>query len=290
LAQCVVEDEYAFCYEKEIRQLERVKHCGDFYTGRSPTTGGHKVIPNSCDLYCLCDYCLNRRANLYREQIKSACADGNLYITTINQANWTNIRKEYPGEANYLCFPQGLEDITVFINNTMFINLSTSKHAKLFSPVNQYEAALTYDWAMIVKTPEGRKVSGTLGRKTEEPKISYGEVVNIQANLSRDGERVDLYEVTQINNEVMDETAELDPHTIIEIQAAMHIRDTRFIEIAKERGCKVKTRHQTLKVTLNPNSISWVNYYALTVASRAKLKEFKRLQYQSYGITEVLDI
>ena len=271
-------------------RLKRVENCGKSWQWDTKDASGVRAKhPHNCGDYHYCPYCLSKRAYKLKKQLEPICAAGELYIITTTPADWCNMRKTVPGAANYYCLPQADSNV-VFINQTMFDALAETKYAQQLEVVSIFDFDAKLNWNELVTTPEypvRKRVSGKLGEL--EPETVYGEMSKRGLIITRDGEMVHDYEVQEIDNEAMDATADLDPHTVIELQVALDTRTDAMIAIAKEHGCRVGVRRFMSKLTIAPNSLHWLHSYTLIVASRERIAQRQRDFAANWAVPADLD-
>lgn len=208
-------------YKAEKRQA-RIDGCGDWSgRGMNVLTGRFVSFQMRCGCWrdgeCLS--CLLERIDDTKTTILRALRDNTVTVTVTN--NRAAIVEGLPRN-KYLCLPIKTEQAKTF-NKAYAIFIVDGDGVKV---TKEWVARLSQEhWVELCNTPEGKRMSGTLGRKAKKKKaklepgqvaISYKAVVYHSDNgdrLNREAEKLAL-----------EETKELDPHDQESLESALATR------------------------------------------------------------------
>jgi hypothetical protein len=230
--------------DKEERRSSRIKDCGKFAWWFDPHTGEKQGYYRYCEVYRECQTCLERRAQKEKELMMNIVTSCNVMITRVEDKSEGNkfVRNTKASKSQYVRYP--LEDgseIIFFDGDEL-----PADGAKI-----NLEWVLEENWEEIVCQPEGRNRSGKMhmpespGDKEEYTMINSYQLVAEAPNGV----------VANMMDEVVEETAHMNPETPEEVQRDLF---TRFLELQRKlRDSGFKSRTYPKKVKVVHSKINW---------------------------------
>jgi hypothetical protein len=218
--------------EELARTQQRIADCGKYCIHIALTKGRKKIIVLTCGKWRnqQCPKCFDKRKKKYQNRILTALHDGvSVYMLPLSKEDLVpDLSRE-----DYLKLPADNED-----GGVMFYNATNRE--KIGTQVLGIHALVEEQWDEIVDTPEGKRPSGSLGKKEEKEEEGEG-----------DDERImDMVEVHKIKtatdsaaNEAWNAAVQLTSHlprtTVDEVIAAYHQTVKVFIEQLQAYGVEI---------------------------------------------------
>jgi len=242
------------------KQEARAAQCGQTFSHFNPETGRPGFYERKCGMFRLCDRCLEERANGFRIEMSRAAEQHGwaFFMKVVSPEERKSFVRQFK-RSEYRCFP--LEDGSFLI---FYVNRNRSPDKNLESWENLSEEDLrdelggevafhlvdVQNWNSIAKTPEGKNVSGNLGKPAISSKDrAVVENWAIRSDLTLDQERACLEQACK-------ETSDLDPHTPEEVEAALAVRKDAALRILKEHGAK-KIECFSIRESIRISHINW---------------------------------
>jgi len=202
--------------------------CGHWYTYLDYATGSFRHRQHFCGLKD-CPVCGARRGETLRKRVESA--DDALTVTLSHSEATLLVRTL--GRSNYLRLPREDNDIIIFVpsDDTDPEILSQAR------PVSE----TTFDWTEVQNSPNGRIISGSLGKKPEpEPEEPVKTVSFVATTYTFDSEEDRNKARTQQILAIAD-TFDLDPLKPSQIQSAIYHREMAFENRLNDAGITYST-------------------------------------------------
>lgn len=233
------------------RRLERASHCFAPFRTRNKYNGGYRVFPKPCGEWRVCERCRRYRAKLLRERAErcewQAMSKSGLkrraYLVRLDVEDAKALMKR---EGKEWCWvmPQEGEDVVIVASEEEIGEQLTG------------EVIEALDWEALAVTAEGRKMSGNLGSKRQDPPTPSDGTVEVPealfANISREAEE-------HAEEMAVRETPDLYPTTLEELQDAILARHKAFVgQVIKHGGRVVSYGIHREKVKLS--DIDWHSY------------------------------
>jgi hypothetical protein len=242
--------------------LWRLHNCGNL--GDHVSLNGKLVTKRRyCGMFRHCKYCLHNRAMGYRKRLllllqgdpDAKCQQ----FTMASNADATELRAllKSIGEEKYMCLPQADGSAVIFADQSCTIPESYQ------ATTLDEDTVRAIDFTKLVNTPEGRHVSGTLGRPSKD-KIEDGkEHVEFEVVTINTGAKAEAREECFMSA-VIEDSVNPAPTDVAELQNAMNRRANLYAEHLKARGHKVSTfksyEHYYMTCSRTSISNSWLRF------------------------------
>ena len=193
-----------------------------------------------------CELCKKERANKIKRQVNEALDIGMTYKVILDKEQSARLSRSL-GSDNYIRLPQ--EDGT-------FIVILNTYDDKL---VNKYglERILTtndIDWGTISNTPEGKRMTGKLGKYIADDEPVGREITCDIIHVYSDA---DENSMDQAMEQAVKETSDTIPETDNEYELAMNRRVNRYAAALKEMGFEINKMVKKVKMTVCEEWLIW---------------------------------
>lgn len=220
LKDTVDEDELWDADDEELaflkKRADRVKHCNTTWVYIFRANGALKTVPMRCGNYRVCDFCRNGRVIELRGRALRALVekrkrgDGDTLRVLISSNQEVYPARSSLSKDDYLSLPMSDN------NCALFTDCEAEDIPGLDLTYDEIEAL---DWWNLVVTPQGRRISGNLGKLDEEEE----DTVTMQsfAVTAKDENYVNALpeHVKQAYDEAADEViSKYSPKTIDDIE------------------------------------------------------------------------
>lgn len=282
-------------HTQEIKQV-RLESCGDYFVGTCPITGGRLSYQVKCGDYRNCPDCREDKAAIIVNRLISGAVDADtdyIYLGEFSNDKWGSTRRKWTRhDTDYwriplkepVLTPEGLTGLSKDCSLIAFCDDGCEMDADgstIGMPLAEIRTAIIagtdmtiYDLilAALQKVPEGRRMSGKLGRPPQREQTET-DSISIEV-VGHDGDKYTSFEAWKV---AVQTTSYLNPHTPQEAQAACYIRTTAFKKALKELGASV-TSTFWIRRNVPIASIAWS-----TVDIRPKRTLLLPLDRQSLG-------
>jgi hypothetical protein len=258
-------------FEALVRRTHRTEYCGKVWRWIMWVDGSMRRLSYVCGNWRYCPNCRQERAYKYKGRLLSALIekrrreDGNTLLLLDGSYNRRSIGKEH-----YVNFP--IADGKSFI----FTDLETIDSEPLRGISLAYDDLENLDWESIVNTPEGRRISGILGKPEEKEDTRIP--VNVQSVVVK-GETPNSKPLPDHIQEAYDWAIEkvskhanvstIDDIENATLQLAMSFRD-RIREIGKEHDRPYTVIIQNWAVRVESRELEKITRIASWKAIQAK--------------------
>ncbi len=221
------------------QRKDRAKMCGR-PIAKANAKGNIDHYHYSCRQPRYCAFCAKKRADMFRDIGEQAWKDtkGNLIITAMSEKD---ARKLTRGMDKSLYIKMPMEDGQILL-------IARSDHDR-FSGIESSMSIDDIDWAVISQTPEGKRMSGKLGKvlsatsdtpESEEEKV---KVETVRGILDFDGVENKEKIIAEAIAEAKHETSYLNPQFhAYSLERAMNIRTCAYLAALKRRNVKILDR------------------------------------------------
>ena len=249
------------------RLIERRSHCGkQAIRYFNPETGRYKKGVYRCDLWrdAFCQPCFERRVERLRGRAQRAVLDawhdGERMLRIVGpmgKDEASRFVRSLP-KSSYLRRPTADGDVILMDDNT-------GNGSEL-----DYQSVTDLQWESLASTPEGRNVSGDLGKpENDEPEDGTFEV-EVKSVVIHDDTSPEQEEAALL--QAVEETADLSPTTPEEVQEAVKQRTDAFVKALKQAGGSILSS-RIIKLKCQISCISWSSYT-------------EKMQFEDLGVGE----
>ncbi len=227
------------------RRAERVRHCMALREIFDQHTGMPKRVSAPCNVWRECEDCGRRRKKALRERVERAVAAGSVRRVDFEPGDdgAKNVIRKYK-RANVIRFPQDMGDGEC--HETLFVATSDD----IGVPVDAAYLKKVH-WFHMVMTPEGKHISGRLGALPEKEDDS--PVVQ-RMSFVVEGIHDDL--IAQAQKQAIQQTINLDPKTLEDLQKALQRREMAFVRQVTRLGGSIAFS-QIMRVPVNLTLVRW---------------------------------
>ena len=244
LTDVIQASDNSIAYKSELREL-RIANCGKYGYRPNAETGEGIFHPQWCNYFRECSKCAIRRKKRFRRSIGVAMHRHNtVCMTWANSDDAAKSICDGISKEDYKRFP--MQDGSVFV-----FWRGVYGDANKIHDARELDAL---DWAAIVDTPEGRRMSGALGKddpEDEEEILGTVYLNKVTTNAPLDLER-------EVEKQAREQTADMDPHTIEEVENACAERTNVYLALLTELG--YEELYSTM-ISQKIKSINWLNRY-----------------------------
>jgi len=227
---------------KEEKRQKRINDCGSWSYWFNPHTGGKESYMFRCQMFRECEVCLRDRAEKEQERLQDKMIDEQpmSWIIVPDEQIKKTLRNSGASKDDYVCYPLQNETQLLIIYSDFNVG----------EPVT-FTWITAQDWTNIANTPVGRNKSGTLTVPPAPEDEEAFSIVEVELFITTaSGETVN-----SIMDEAIQETFDMHPETIEEIERCLSIRTDKAIKLLKELGHSVTIYYRNFKVT--HCDISW---------------------------------
>lgn len=255
-------------------KLDEIQHkiaqCGKFGKYVNPLTGTFDSHPNYChqwhtDQPLWCEGCVQRRQNELFMQLRDAITNSPSPMTMMVFGDQADLDQVLAGEEltkdKYHRLPTATTDRILVPEHT-----ARQLHEKAAAIGVTYEKSdfnaetlATLDMRDLSQTPTGRRQSGSLTKPNVIATVSERvpvQVIDIVAEGDLKAAERDAYA----------ETADLNPHDAIELEAAIAIRTAAYVDAVLRRGGQILLRSVRF-VPVEITRISWIKTNSFSAGS-----------------------
>lgn len=236
--------------QRHARRLERAAYCFANFRHRSRNDGAYYMFAKPCGEYRVCERCRKYRAKQFKERAERC------EWMAMSKSGCT--RRAYviyasPVQARSIIRKQGKEWVFAIPRATDVFMIVASESEM----GEQLDSAMidSIDWTTLCITPEGKKVSGMLGKKPTAKPESDG-VVTIQCFVPSG---ITLEAEAHAEEMAVRETSYLNPKTLAELQEALNIRQRALIAQVTKHGGKIVAYTQK-REHVKLSDIDWTKY------------------------------
>jgi len=240
-------------FEPYLKRLDRVKNCGKEFLYRIGIDGFPYRITTYCGAFRACNICLEHRAFKYVNRIIAA-VDDLKGVKVIRTSSWDAVCiKRGLRKSEYLSFPQA-DGATV-----LFVIPDDNLPGDAIESV---EDAESIDWLSVVCTPEGKRVSGGLGRSEEPVGVSVTTQNVVFKGIADEDHNLIDQAYAEAVEEVVKETdfSEIDVDNVVPLEEAIRSLTQKWIlnvEFATLVGnSRLKASHYECKIKVGLDEIT----------------------------------
>ena len=238
--------------KRQLRQ-QRIAHCGEAY-GRymDPQTGKLTHGVYHCGVWRECPSCFDYRKNKLRGAAHRAILDARKADKKLKlvQADKRTVDKLTRGvdKSKYARYPGDDFDTLLIVED----------ECSSTGDVVSYDDVSELDWDTLAVTPEGRRMSGKLGRENAAPSDDVMKVKVTSFVLHRDTTKQQEKAALEAT---LKATAHLQPTTLAEVQKAVKTRHSVFVrELIKAGGKMLPGATRKISVKCDLTCINWERY------------------------------
>ena len=220
---------------------ERIAQCGHTWGGMfEPQHGKWRPVPFKCGVWRECPRCLEDRVVTERTKMEVAAENEIIRYVELPEAEADALCQEL-GKANLRRYPGKEVDYIFFLDDGIMRGQEVTP-----------EFLAELDWASIVMTPQGRKLSGSLGRIQCLAEASSAPKIKVECIMS-DAD-ADLRKVAVIH--AIDATSTLRPTTIEALKQALEARTYSYKAFLLSHGAKLYPSHHAVE-SINLSELDW---------------------------------
>lgn len=226
--------------------------CGEFHWHFDPLTGRNVKKPHFCRKYHTCPTCKAMKEKELYDRIKPLIDNPKIRLIVHNDCI-ANLNKTYdnrlhvPGEGG------------------VYYSLVESDDLNVGKPLTEELAQIISAHAV---TPSGKRISGKLGKissGTGPNPEADGLIMEMPEEITRrafkfqtlDGENFeDEVLISQIERITIQETIDLEPKTINQLQDAIYVREQKLVEVAGRYGLAILFLYIETRMVLE-SKIDW---------------------------------
>jgi len=234
------------------RREERLSFCGRISYHRD-LNGIARAVPHRCGLR-ICPVCGQSRGEVLKGQILESLKRDFIGMAQVSKDEASLIVAALDGRDSYRRFPVS-ED-----QDVLFFSLSSLPDDFPIPDRNPITEAAVHelDWFTIQNGPDGRNMSGNLGKPAKATSTSNDKVEALAGNFFIDDPDKHSDLLRKIELQVIAATFRLDPRDAEDIQSAISIRDNEYRRLLRSNGLKYTER--TIHLSGKLSYVDWVGY------------------------------
>lgn len=247
-----IDDIVAFVQDYVItpadKRVARRDACGRWIGGPNKYTGMLQHFQLRCEDYRHCSFCQLTRARTELSKIQRAQDDGmTLYKAIVNDADWDTIlhrlRRHGIGRIRY---PQSDGKLLIVLNGW-----DDKLQLEPLNDVTEDEMG-----AILSDVPFGRHITGSLGYETVKEDEIHGKDIASVESISTDSGRDIERQAWEL---AVQDTSELDPHDVLELEQACMERMTAYKTHLEQLGATI-VFSLWRRIPVQISRIAWLRY------------------------------